>query len=437
MGAPPITKIFALVIAGMAALAGACVNERLQPSGADRVTPGDDQPDDDDEGDHNDPDQCSDTPNKARRHSSFVYYGTARPTYVPLTDGQVQAVGTFHSCSGTFITDQWVLTADHCGITTADEFCIGVQPSNPSVCFDVAEVHSHPQGDLTVVRIDGSAAAELADTLPIPIFMDSLEGFVGRTAEAAGYGQQEDGGYGEREFTAEPISDVSGDEVTIDGQGSRGVCFGDSGGPLMVIADDGTVRVAGALSWGDPDCLGRDRYTRVDSYADWVLSFIGDVPDPVEPPPPECDGDATTFGRCDGDTLVWCANGAVVERPCNACGGETCGLLDAASGFACLDAACRDLPAGGQCSGTVLSSCASGTRTVSDCAASGDICDLDVDGLATCLAPTECGSLDYLGRCDGQTAVWCNEQGRRETLDCAARGESCGYVDDHYGWYCQ
>ncbi|MCC7071064.1 MAG: trypsin-like serine protease [Deltaproteobacteria bacterium] len=440
MGSSTVARSLFVLIASVAVV-GACTNERLRPSGADRVTPGDRPPRDDDgdgnDDDDDDEDLCTATPNKARRQHAFVYYGTARPTYVPLTDGQIQAVGTFHSCSGTFITDQWVLTADHCGVTTNDEFCIGVQPGNPNVCFDVAEVHSHPQGDLTVVRVDGSASAELSGTQPIPIFLDSLAGFEGRTAEAAGYGQQEDGGYGEREFSAEPIADVAGDEVTIDGQGTRGVCFGDSGGPVMVIADDGTVRVAGALSWGDPDCLGRDRYTRVDSYRDWVLSFIGEVPDPVEPPAPECGGAASAFGRCDGETLVWCAEGVVVERPCDTCGGDTCGLLDTASGFACLDASCADLPAGGQCTGTVLTSCAGGSRVSADCAASGDICDLNADGAASCLAPTDCGSLDYLGRCDGETAVWCNEQGQRQSLDCATRGESCEYIDDQYGWYCR
>lgn len=401
-----------------------------RPAGGDEEDGGDG---DDEEGTG---DQCLGTPNKSARREALVFYGTERPSHVPLTDGQIQAIGTFHSCSGTFITEEWVLTADHCGLSTSDEFCIGPQASNPSICFDLVEVHSHPQGDMTLVRVGAPASSRLPGVQPIPIFMDALEDFEGETAEAAGYGQQEDGGYGEREFTAEPIEDVSGDTLTINGEGRHGVCFGDSGGPVMVIAADGSARVAGALSNGDGNCVGLDRFTRVDTYREWILSFIGEVP-VVDPPEPECGGAATAFGRCDGDTLVWCANGAVVERDCSSCGGDTCGILDAQSGFACLEAACRDLPAGGECNGSMLTSCASGARTTRDCASAGSICDLDQHGDAACLAPTECGSLDYLGRCDGDTAVWCNESGQRETLDCAARGESCGYVNDQYGYYCQ
>lgn len=407
------------------------------PSVDDVDDVGDDNPDAPVDEEDTPTDVCTDTPNKPTIPFSSVYYGTTQPTHVPLTAGQIQAIGTFGGCSGTFITNEWVLTADHCGLSTGDSFCIGTQASNPDVCFDLDEVHSHPQGDMTLAKVNGSAAAGLPGTQPIPIFLGSLTDYEGQTAEAAGYGQQEDGGYGEREFTAEPIADVSGDEVTINGQGSRGVCFGDSGGPVMVIAEDGTTRVAGALSWGDPDCLGMDRYTRIDSYRDWVLSFIGEVPDPVPPPAPECNGAATTFGSCNGDTLSWCAGDTVVERPCASCGGEVCGLLDASRGYACLEPACREVPAGGYCDGSVLTSCATGVRASNDCAAAGSICDLSADGGASCLAPTDCGNLDYLGRCDGDTAVWCNQHDQRQKLDCTAQGKSCGYVDSDYGFYCR
>lgn len=437
----PVSMGAVLTLAALTALSAGCPKELLGPASVPPPRDDDSSHDSDDDDDipddeTGDVDQCTATPNKSAARESLVYYGTNRPTHVPLTDGQIQAIGTFHSCSGTFITDEWVLTADHCGLTTSDEFCIGVQASNPNVCFDITEVHSHSQGDMTLVKVGAPASSRLPGTQPIPIFLDSLTDFVGDTAEAAGYGQQEDGGYGEREFTAEPIDDVSGDTVTINGEGRHGVCFGDSGGPVMVIAADGSPRVAGALSNGDGNCVGFDRYTRVDTYRDWILSFIGEVPD-VEPPAPECGGAATAFGRCDGDTLVWCAGDVVIERPCGSCGGDSCGLLDAESGFACLDASCSGLPAGGSCSGAVLTTCASGSRATRDCSSAGNICDLDADGDASCLAPTECGSLDYLGRCDGETAVWCNENGQRESLDCAARGESCAYLNDQYGYYCQ
>ena len=67
----------------------------------------------------------------------------------------------------------------------------------------------------------------------------------------------------------------NGTHVIIDGEGTRGVCNGDSGGPVMVIAEDGTVRVAGTLHYGDPSCVGRDNYTRVDLFRDWIEGHTG------------------------------------------------------------------------------------------------------------------------------------------------------------------
>jgi len=47
-----------------------------------------------------------------------------------------------------------------------------------------------------------------------------------------------------------------------------------------------------------------------------------------------------------------------------------------------------------------------------------------------------CGDLDYLGRCEGDMARWCDSSGQIQGVDCAGRGQSCGYVDEEVGYYC-
>lgn len=50
--------------------------------------------------------------------------------------------------------------------------------------------------------------------------------------------------------------------------------------------------------------------------------------------------------------------------------------------------------------------------------------------------PTEdCGALGYLGRCDGDRALWC-EDDRVQQLDCASYGSTCGFVGPEVGHYC-
>ncbi len=46
-----------------------------------------------------------------------------------------------------------------------------------------------------------------------------------------------------------------------------------------------------------------------------------------------------------------------------------------------------------------------------------------------------CGDIDYLGRCFGNVARWC-EEGRLKEIDCATRMQTCGFVNDMVGYYC-
>ena len=92
----------------------------------------------------------------------------------------------------------------------------------------------------------------LPDPDPDPPGVDLTEdlddSWLGRTAEASGYGRMENGGMGVRKFTAEPIVSLRGDTLTIDGEGRHGVCFGDSGGPGLYEFEAGWQAI-GVNSW--------------------------------------------------------------------------------------------------------------------------------------------------------------------------------------------
>lgn len=362
------------------------------------------------------------------RAANAVYYGTAEPTVVPLGPGQALAIGTFNGCSGTVIAPTWVLTATHCGLSAGAELCVGEQ--SPDTCLGSSRVYDNPAGDMTLVELDGDARDALPGLVPIPILTEDMDaGWLGRTAEAAGYGAQEDGSSGEREFTAEPIASLDGDILTIDGEGRHGVCFGDSGGPVMVVASDGTARVAGDLSNGDGSCVGQDNYTRVDVHRAWIEEHTGPTT------PPDGCGGVDGVGRCLQGVATWCDDDRLQTQRCDA--GTACGWDADRRGFRCIAGAdpCGGVDAVGACDGATARWCDRGTPRARDCGACGQACAADTPyGGAYCV-DDPCGGLDYLGRCNGDIAEWC-EDGALNQEDCAARGRTCQWIDDQTGYYC-
>jgi hypothetical protein len=359
------------------------------------------------------------------RRVPAVYYGTTMPTQLPLTPGQVLALVDFSTCSGTFVTDEWVLTATHCTLAVGARLCVGPNPLAADVCFTVDRVEDNPSADQTLVHVDAPASSRIPELQPIPVMTELIDAtWIGRITEAGGYGTQETGASGEREFTAEPIAAMSGNFVTVDGLGTHGLCFGDSGGPLMVLASDATVRVLGDLSNGDSSCVGQDNFTRTDLQIAWIESIIG----PVVVTGAPC-GRTTVEGVCAGaSTAVWCdtATGLLTSEAC--AGGTTCGWDVATAAYRCVASdPCGGVSAAGACQGTTAVWCDAGTVRRQECGACAQQCTFVAAVSGYYCQPDPCAGIDPAGVCDGTNLVTCDPVAGVTTEDCAARGRVCGY----------
>lgn len=255
---------------------------------------------------------CSDAGGQA------IHFG-AGETRLPLTPEQASAVARVDlgtPCSGMVVAPRWVLTARHCVTEASTRRVLVGFGEIPDVQIDVARTVSHDVVDLALVELAVEARTAMPGLEPVPIVPFALPPLVGALAEAAGFGEREDGESGARRFFAAPIAEVIGDAVVIDGMQRGGTCFGDSGGPLFVSGAGG-VRVAGVLSEGDPSCVGRSRFTRLDTVRAWIESYVG----PTPPDEPAC-GDVTSAGLCRGSSALRCAEEVLRIEVCDL--GETC-----------------------------------------------------------------------------------------------------------------
>ncbi|MGK0358774.1 MAG: hypothetical protein ACI9U2_001067 [Bradymonadia bacterium] len=270
---------------------------------------------------------------------SAIVNGTRDPQLLTLSAKQRLAIGflaaprapTESFCTGTLITDRIVLTAEHCvTFRGAGQVIFGLDhPDDPAGLFEVEAVFTHPTVDIAMLRLSSPAT----QVTPIAHRTEPVDDLVGTDIEFSGYGNLGDDTQDGRFFVVLPIVGVDATSIIVDGMGQRGICDGDSGGPLMHADVDG-LRVLAVESQGDESCVGRDELTRADAVEGWIADAIAGRLD-GNAPPPGCDA-LGFLGRCNGDVAEWCdPDGVPAARDC-ADNREYCTFIDDDLGFYCL-----------------------------------------------------------------------------------------------------
>jgi hypothetical protein len=297
---------------------------------------------------------------------------SAQPA-IALSENQRAAIAAIElqsgglQCTGTLISDRWVLSAKHCALHASEPLMLRTTVATGMVRLPFVSAVAHPTLDVLLLEIPPTDALFAGHITPLDVLRDEVI-TPGDDLTLSGYGDTEAGTDGTLLFLEESVVEADETTITVDGGAHQGACYGDSGGPLLGVNAHGAVGVVGVLHGGSSSCVGRDRYVRMRSLVEWI--------DGVEAARPEnpCGG-LSWEGVCAGGSAIWCEASHVASVIC--ADNEVCGWHAGLAGFRCVDATldpCRGLGKMGLCEGDLLRTCERGALLTTDCRSCDQAC---------------------------------------------------------------